>query len=467
MQHRNKVTVPYRSSRPLRGSYSQFGAMGCPPTAVGRSPLGMMGAAAVGVAAPAAIAAPLTAAVGPLAQSMRAMLAKGMAPKLVLLSAMQQLQKQGEKIITADIQNQLKLGLTNPAGKFLGSLGYGGSGVTSAAGGATTGASLGSAFPVVGTVIGAAVGAIVGEAAHLLQRHVGKAEASWTSPGFYASLNNTQGRDYDEKQFSEAFKGMMDTGNNIVPGCGADRHKDPDCLLGPMANIIAQGYLTGVVPLSATTQDVFSKVVVPWLQTGVGGLVNWKTLATEPVQMLMMKAAADRYLAGEAMTRGDMPAYQNQGKKTPSLVQMLGPILQTAPVAVAPTPTYAPTPSGAIATQPVIQSSPIQSQVPVTTPVTVTGTTQSGSAIVPVNQTDALIQQMMAQGASQQAAMTAAMASLQAQGINTSSPQVQQQLQSAVQASTAGGTTLPVWLGIGAAVVAMGFALARPQKRGR
>jgi hypothetical protein len=136
------------------------------------------------------------------------------------------------------------------------------------------------------------------------------------------------GRDYDEHQFSEAFKGMMDTGNNIVPGCGPDRHKNPDCLLGPMANVIAQAYLSRRVPLSATTRDVYAAAVQPWLQSGAGGLVNWSNLSKEPIQQSMMMAATDRYLAGQAMTRGDMASYSNQGAKTPTLVQALQPILQ-------------------------------------------------------------------------------------------------------------------------------------------
>lgn len=411
----NKVIVPYRG----------MSGLGCPPNALGA-------------------VATLT----PLAKNMRVLLAKGMSPKMVLHRAMLQLQSQGEKTVTPDIHAQLKLGLTNSSGRFLGALGYGGATVTSAAGGASTGAAVGSAFPVIGTAIGAVVGAVVGEAAHLMQRHVGKAEASWTSPGFYASLNTTQGRDYDEKQFSEAFKGMMDTGNNIVPGCGADRHKDPDCLLGPMAAVIAQGYLSGAVPLSATTQQVFQSVVTPWLQSNAGGLVNWGTLAKEPVQLLMMKAATDRYLAGEAMTRGDMPAYQNKGKNTPTLVQMLSPILTPAN-----TGTAAPA-------------------------VPYTGSPPISSSTVPVDQTAALIAQLQAQGATQQQAYNAAMQNLASQGIQ-STPALQNQVAADVSqlpvgnalpskntASMAGGTSLPTWLGIGLAVVAAGFALARPQKRG-
>lgn len=318
--------------------------------------------------------------VGPIAARMIELRTKGIPDKVALLDAMATLARQGEEVITADHHLQLAAGL-QPLNRrgfagLLGSLGLApviGAGVTggsvgaSAIGTAAAGAiGIGGGIALGQTVIpipvvGAVIGAAIFEAVHLMQRHVGSAEASWTSPGFYASLSRLNGRDYDEKQFSEAFKGMMDTGNNIVPGCGPDRHKNPDCLLGPMAGVIAQGYLSGAVPLSATTQQVFNTAVLPWLQSGAGGLVNWANLAKEPIQQRMMMAATDRYLAGQAMTRGDMPSYGNAGAHTPSLVQALQPILQqpttstpgsgspvypTAPPPTAAQPTYNYPPGG-------------------------------------------------------------------------------------------------------------------------
>lgn len=302
--------------------------------------------------------------IGPIALRMIQLRKAGQTPQAVLLDALTVLDQQKVKTVTPEIHLQLAAGLqpmaatvaVKPIAKALpaaprggmlrgfGSLGLapvatagvtGGSLAASSVGvGAATALGIGSGIAIGQTmipipVVGAIIGAIVFEAMQLLKRHVGKAEAAWTSPGFYASLRVHNGREYDEKQFSEAFKGMMDTGNNIVPGCGPDRHKNPDCLLGPMAQVIAQGYLKQIVPLSATTSQVFQYVVKPWLQSGAGGLVNWQTLAGEPTQLLMLQAATDRYLAGQAMTRGDMPAYSGQGgAHTPSLVQALQPMLQ-------------------------------------------------------------------------------------------------------------------------------------------
>ena len=286
--------------------------------------------------------------IGPIAARIIALRKSGMSPKLAMLDAIATLNAQGAKVITPEIHLQLAAGLQKISGLaglngFLGSLGLApviGAGLTagsvagsSVGAAAATAAGIGSGMLIGQTAIpiplvGAAIGAIVFEAAHLLQRHVGKAEAAWNNQAFYNSLKVMNGRDYDEHQFSEAFKGMMDTGNNIVPGCGADRHKNPDCLLGPMANVIAQAYLSRRVPLSATTRDVYAAAVQPWLASGAGRLVNWSNLSKEPIQQSMMMAATDRYLAGQPMTRGDMASYGNQGAKTPTLVQALQPILQ-------------------------------------------------------------------------------------------------------------------------------------------
>lgn len=450
--------VPYRSTQPLRNPPCQ-----CSPKPVGAR-LGFLG-----VTAPAkTVAIPINTNTQTVAL-MRGMIARGIAPKLVLLAGLRDLQSRGHTMINAQNQAELITGLANSPRK-LGALGIGidSQSLQTTQGGAATGATVGSAIvPGIGTAIGLVIGAVIGTAAHLLVRHVGKAEASWKSPGFYASLNTTPGREYDERQFSEAFKGMMDTGNNIVPGCGPDRHKNPDCLLGPLANVVAQAYLSGAVPLNATTEQVFAQVVIPWFQTGAGGLINWANLSREPTQLLMMKAATDRYLAGQAMTRGDMPSYQNQGAKTPSLVQVLQPILQTSSP---PTPLATPTGSVMIPTQPPMTNQALQ-------PLTVTGTTAAGTPIVPIDQTAALVAQLRAQGDTQQQAFTAAMASLQAQGVNTASPAVQAQVAAdvagvpvggAVPVATAGGLSgIPQWLQIGLLVVGVGFVLVRPVKHSR
>jgi hypothetical protein len=306
--------------------------------------------------------------IGPIAARIIALRKQGMSPQAALLDAMMILNAQGVKAVTWPIHLQLAAGLQpfpSALSGFLGALGLAPAAsnlYSSAAAGATAAgtaasvstvaasalASIGSSIAIGQTaipipVVGAAIGLIIGAALYFGKRHVGKAEAAWNNQGFYNSLNTMAGRDYDEKQFSEAFKGMMDTGNNIVPGCGPDRHKNPDCLLGPMAAVIAQGYMSQAVPLSANSSQVFNTVVKPWLMSGAAGLVNGSNLARESIQLRMMQAATDRYLAGQAMTRGDMPSYGNQGAHTPTLLQALTPMLQ---VPVTTTPQQPPSNAG-------------------------------------------------------------------------------------------------------------------------
>lgn len=74
--------------------------------------------------------------------------------------------------------------------------------------------------------------------------------------------------------------------------------------------------------------------------------------------------------------------------------------------------------------------------------------TASGAPVVAPQDTTALMQSLMAQGATQQQAMLAAMQSLEANGINSQTPQIQQQL----QAASSGGmstTTLLIIAAVG------------------
>ncbi len=103
-----------------------------------------------------------------------------------------------------------------------------------------------------------------------------------------------------------------------------------------------------------------------------------------------------------------------------------------------------------------VQPLPAQTSAPTqnsSQSVPVIAQTRKGSPVVAPNDTNALIAQLMAQGATQQQALAAALASLQHQGVDTSQPQVQQQLQAAVNPGMS-NTTLII---IGA--VAIGAAL--------
>jgi len=76
--------------------------------------------------------------------------------------------------------------------------------------------------------------------------------------------------------------------------------------------------------------------------------------------------------------------------------------------------------------------------------------TASGAPVVAPQDTTALMQSLMAQGATQQEAILAAMQSLEANGINSQTPQIQQQL----QAASSGGISTTTMLIIGGVVAA-------------
>jgi hypothetical protein len=297
-----------------------------------------------------ALAVPAVVKVGPIAARMMQLRANGATATQAYKDAMLRLYAQGHTKVTPQIHLQLAAGLQPMGSSSLGAFGLApivGAGVT---GGSIAGSSVGTAAAgAVGVgggialgqtvipipVVGAVVGLVAFEAYNLTRRKVGAAEAVWTSQSFLNSLKTTPGSAYTDNSFSEAFKGMMDTNGTLFTCCGADRHKDPDQFMQPLAAAIVNGYMAGAVPLTATTAQVFNNILIPWIQGGASGLmtnastVNW--LLTNPNAApgrLMIQAAADKYLAGQAMTRGDMPAYGNQGLHTPTLVQALTPWLQ-------------------------------------------------------------------------------------------------------------------------------------------
>lgn len=203
--------------------------------------------------------------------------------------------------------------------------------------GASVGATVGSIVPIVGTAIGAAVGAIVGAIGSLFgPAKEGQAAITWDNLVQSGNLQKHMGREFDQRYYAEAMKGAMDKGSNVWPGCGAVGHKNPDCFYGPLASVIASGYLNRVVPLSASTADVMRAVVNPWLQSGANGLFRWGPYAAENsangnMQGLLVQGAVDRYLSGLPITRADMPEYLGQGyaQHQPLINTALAPLLQT------------------------------------------------------------------------------------------------------------------------------------------
>ena len=254
---------------------------------------------------------------------------------------------------------------------------------------ASLGAKAGSLVPIVGTIVGGIIGGLIGS--FFGPAKLGKASVTWNDMVQHGYLQQERGAQFDERYFGEALKGAMDEGNNVWPGCGADRHKSPDCFFGPMSQAILAGYTSGTVPVTANTATVFQSVVLPWLQSGRAG-VNWGTLAHEPTQQLLLEAATDRYINGMPIVRGDMQAYAGQGYTThePSISAVLSQAQS------------APTVSSSVATQPVAsipsnlvaQGSTLAAQ---SLAVPVAPAYASPIAATPVNTSANLLQSLLAQ----------------------------------------------------------------------
>lgn len=181
--------------------------------------------------------------------------------------------------------------------------------------GAETGAAVGSIVPGVGTLIGAVIGGALGAISSVFgSGKKGAAAGSWDQLTKSDALKSTPGRNFDEKSWGEAFKGMLDEGNNIFAGGGSDRHKDPDALAKPLEAQVKSA-MSKLGP-NATTDQVYNQAIVPWMQSTSSGL-DWNVLQNEPTQQAMIRSAVDRVLAGEPIVRSEMSSYS----PTPDLQQ--------------------------------------------------------------------------------------------------------------------------------------------------
>jgi hypothetical protein len=365
---KNAIVAPYRSYLPLKGTRALAG-LGCPPknfkgfgdTGGANSPYlprysygnvsPQMASATTTLAQPVTVVTPSGApAVTTLAQAAAA--------GMTLHPSMKGLGRLG---LSQDVQASAK-----GASEGAAISGAVGAAISTAVAAGIIGQ---TALPIPG--VGFVIGAIVGEALQLLKAREGKAAISWdylvsTWPGAkqqQPQVPANEGRGLQEVSFAESLKGMQDENNSAFPGCGANGHKNPDCMMLPMGQAIINGYANGTVPLDATTQEVFQLVVIPWLASGGGGSVNWGVLKAQPTQLTMLQAATDRYLAGLPITRADMvePQYKNDpGYNAFHLLSLVDGliakgVLQAAPPVTAAAP---PAPNAPANAQPITSVNP-------------------------------------------------------------------------------------------------------------
>jgi hypothetical protein len=369
---------------------------------------------------------------------------------------------------------------------LLGSLGLA-TGVTGGLTGAATGAKVGSVAGPIGTAIGAGVGAIAGALLSVLGKqdqeiqNFNQAQQLADSQGPMAVLNIA------DKYL--VLAGLFDLQPGQIKGnipiykrygrMGEQR------FVTDMMTRVYQATQAGQITANDTAQSVMTRIVQPWIdQWGYGPMSDHNAAM---INMILMGMIAEytqglqtrwRARAGD-YPFGSLPAFSLPAPITPATpapasssgpVQVVAappPAVQqvTAVPVITPALIAASNQAGApVAGGNVVTSSASGGPAPVPTPAS--STTTVPVPVTPAGQVDtnALVQQLLAQGQSQQQAYASALASLQAAGVPPT-PQAQAAVGQAVQAAGAGGSSLFSGMGgvaiIGALLLAS-FALARP-----
>jgi len=316
--------------------------------------------------------------------------------------------------------------------------------------GASAGATVGSVVPVIGTAVGAIIGAVAGFLVHQGQGAQRASQASAIDQMIgQLSTANHQGAAIPWNGTATA-PGLLQLISALMTS-GIYMSWDSGVVSKPSINgnwsttfLNAVKTVVGAIINNPVGGNV--SVSVP-VTPGAGGYPPVNFTFTNPgigagpdviAQKIIMGNGGLMYSIikslGETEAHAQANANNNAAQKVFALMvdhaaYDLVPPPAAAPVAV-PVQSAPPATS-----QTALQNAPAQ-------PVQQVGTTPQGSPVVAPNDTNALIAQLMAQGASQQQALAAALASLQAHGIDTSQPQVQQQLQAAVNPGMSNTTML-------------------------
>jgi hypothetical protein len=328
---------------------------------------------------------------------------------------------------------------------------------------ASMGATAGSIVPGIGSAIGAAAGAVIGVVSNLL-----------------GSKPNTAAHLPWAGQLASAISGMT-----VSPGIGRQIQWNQDTpgnmgLAQMVEAILATGLWMNWDPSLISNYDVCAHWATTF-QTAVQVVVT--AICKNPVNA-MVNCTIDNEPGGQNINSQTFtfknPGYQvgcqviSQNIIMGNSGLMYHMIIQTGETAAHASANANNSPAQKVfaliadyviaQNTPSVQTAPpaAYASVPVVTPVAgprpvlVTGTTSAGTPVVAPSDTDALIQQLIAQGNSQNQAIAAALQSLAANGIDTSQPQIQQQV--AASAASAFGLSDTDWLLIaGATVIGLFF----------
>jgi hypothetical protein len=337
------------------------------------------------------------------------------------------------------------------------------------------GVSIGASFGPIGAVIGGVVGAV--GAAFM---KTGPAEAKIFDE--WKNYVNVRGVDLDDQFRNEAFVGFFRLGgkSNWPPKVKYGQRGDAQ-YLDAMAAQIAQAIQAGQIGGTDDAQSIFDKIVQPW-GASFGGAADWNKGPADWVNFgkRAVIQQIDAYLFDHPIVATSYTGSRWANPRLSSVIQSLpqvapAPATPTSPAPVAAVP-IAPPPVATApkpAPTPAVLPPALAAQLPVSTvaqpastppPTTVTQTPAGPQVDV-----NALVSSLMQQGASNQQAFLQAMQSLQSQGV-AATPAVQQAVADQVSTAataTQAGASVPDWLkpvGVVAAVVMLGFALARPKR---
>ena len=331
-----------------------------------------------------------------------------------------------------------------------------------ASAGASAGATAGSVIPGVGNAVGAAVGAVVGAVVGILSAtnntasHIGTWDASLVSAlNGLPSTAQGIGRQIPWNENSHGLVQMIEA----LMACGIYMAWDTSLIsnyavCAHWATTFGQGVQNVMQGLVPATVGATVTVSVP-LSPGAGGFPPINFSFKNPGISVGPDAIAATIIMGKSGLMGAMmtglggQAPQNiasnesnaSAQKVYSLMvdYWAAQLAPAAAVPATPAPVIAPAVAAASTaantavsaghnpqTAAVIATTP-----PPATPPTVVATTTAGTPVVAPDDTAALISQLIANGTSQTAAITAGLASLEANGIDSSAPASQAALASA------------------------------------
>jgi hypothetical protein len=347
---------------------------------------------------------------------------------------------------------------------------------TTVAGAIGAGAAAGSVVPVIGTAIGAVVALL---ASGVLSHHKAPEDANFQqamqmadSQGPLAVLN-VSNKYLVLAGLFDLLPGQIKGNIPIYKKYG---RMGEQRFVTDLMTLVYQAAQSGRITANDTSQSIMARIVQPWIDSwGYGPMQDHNA---QMLNMILMGMIAE-YAAGL------QTSWLARGGQNP-----FGSLPPFGFPAAAPPPQQVPQPP--VTVQQAVQTvaAPAAAVAAVTSSSPVTTSSSGGPApqstgaanmgmptVVPVpvsaaGQVDmqGLVQQLLAQGQTQQQAFNSAMASMQAAGVQPT-PQVQQATAQAVQAQSAGAGGMFSGMGsmggiaIVAAMALASFALARPVGR--